>query len=267
VSGAAQRPTVGEAAQRSVSRGWPKFFPVPNTATAPLVSSAALYKTLISNVEGIGYLKSQRLPGAARGIVCGASANLEQHFEILRADFAGLPLLCFAQVQLIVCLRRKLNVAENAPAFLKLWALEHEFLATHLNSRWLISACDTFADYGSEAQKAAAMPLVVLINTVKLAETERLALRDPAPLPEKYNAIVECHNAQTHIELWDGITAYAPFAGDMPRNMLRRLASLIDKDPALTTIARTLVRRAVAADTLLGRLARMNPGFLSAEFA
>src|SRR5205085_10868877 len=148
-----------------------------------------------------------------------------------------------------------------------LWAEEFEFLTAHLNSRWLISACDTFADHGSDTQKAAAMLLVVLINTVKLAETERLALRDASTLPAKFDAIAESHRGKRHIELWDGMMAYGPFSGDMPRNMLRRLAMLTEKDAALGAIARTLIRRAVAADTLLGRLARLNEGFLPAEFA
>jgi hypothetical protein len=62
------------------------------------------------------------------------------------------------------------------------------------------------------------------------------------------------------------LSSAAPFSGDMPRNMLRRVALLTDKDAALAAIARTVVRRAVAADTLLGRLARLNSGFLPTEF-
>ena len=85
-------------------------------------------------------------------------------------------------------------------------------------------------------------------------------------LPEKFNTIVESHRAKTHIELWGGMTAYAPFTGDMPRNMLRRLTTITDKDSALAAIARTLIRRADAADTLLGMLSQMNSGFLFAEF-
>lgn len=228
---------------------------------------APLYKQLAGDFSCVAELKSRYVEGERDGFICAASTDLAEHFDILRPDFAGLPLLCFAHAQLVVCLRRRLELAENLPVFLRLWAEEHEFLTTHLNSRWLISACDSFVDYGSDAQKAAAMALVILINTVKLAETERFASRDPLPLREKFDGIAERHAAKRHIELWDGITAYAPYTGDMPRNMLRRLATLTERDPALTSIARTLIRRAVAADTLLGRLARLNPGFLPVEFA
>jgi len=227
---------------------------------------ALLYKKLAANFDCIPELKSRLLEGE-RGFSCEVSADLHEHFDCLRPDFAGLPLLCFAHAQLIVCIRRKIDLAEHFAVFQKLWATEHEFLAAHLNSRWLVSACDSFADYGTDTQKAAAMLLVVLINTAKLAETERLWLREAIVMPEKLNAIVESHNNKKHIELWDGMMAYAPFAGDMPRNMFRRLAALTGRDPALATIARTLVRRAVAADTVLGRLADLNSGFLSSEFA
>jgi hypothetical protein len=236
--------------------------------TAPSISigNEPLYKMLVADFGIVPALKSQRLEGDARGISFETSENLSEHFDHLQKDFVGLPLLCFAHAQLVVRIRRKLDLAETVPAFLKLWATESEFLTAHLNSRWLISACDTFADYGTDAQKAAAMILVVLINAVKLAETERLSLRDAASLPEKFDAITESHRAKSHIELWDGMTAYAPFSGDMPRNMLRRIALLTEKDAALAAIAKTLIRRAVAADTLLGRLARLNSGFLPAEF-
>jgi hypothetical protein len=256
-----------EPAKRFADLDAPSFIPAQVPAPSIVPDDGPLYKKLVANFGIVPALKLQRLEGEARGFSCEASANLHEHFDILRRDFAGLPLLCFAHAQLIVCIRRGLDLAENVPAFLKLWAAESEFLTAHLDSRWLISACDTFADHGSDAQKAAAMILVVLINAVKLAETERLSLRDATSLTEKFNAIAESHRAKTHIELWDGVTAYAPFAGDMPRNMLRRLAVLTDKDAALAAIARTLIRRAAAADTLLGRLARLNSGFLSAEFA
>jgi len=245
----------------------PNADPVQISSPSILPDSEPPYKKLASNFGIVPDLKFQRLEGEARGLSFGFATDLDAHFEILRRDFVGLPLLCYAHAQLIVCVRRKLELSENLAAFLKLWSTESKFLTEHLNSRWLISACDTFADYGSDTQKAAAIIMVILVNTVKLAETERLIFGDPNPMPSKLEAIAEKRNARTHIELWDGVTAYALFSGDMPRNMLRRLATLTEKDVALAAIAKTLIRRAVTADTVLGRLARMNNGFLPSEFA
>jgi hypothetical protein len=255
-----------EPANGVADRAGPNSFLPQVSAPGIALGDEPLYKIVVSDFAIVPALKSQRPEGEACGISFETSENLSEHFDHLQKDFVGLPLLCFAHAQLVVCIRRKLDLAETVPAFLKLWATESEFLTAHLNSRWLISACDTFADYGSDAQQAAAMILVVLINAVKLAETERLSLRDATSRPEKFNAIAESHRAKAHIELWDGMTAYAPFSGDMPRNMLRRVALLTEKDAALAAITRTLVRRAVVADTLLGRLARLNSGFLPAEF-
>jgi hypothetical protein len=226
-----------------------------------------LYKTLTSNFDVVSYFKSQLLDGETRQISFGWDTDLHSHFEILRQDFVGLPLLCFAHAQLIVCIRRKLNLTDDVPAFLKLWIMEHEFLTLHLNSRWLISACDTFVDHGSDAQKSIALVLIMLINTLKLAETERLMLSDTAPHPSKLSAIAEKRRSRIHIELWDGITDYALFSGDMPRNMIRRLLVQTEKDAALDAIAKTLIRRAVAADTVFGRLARLNEGFVPSELS
>jgi len=269
-------PTVadtGEATRRAETATQLAAPASPNSflahVSAPSISAnrEPLYTKLVSEPGIIPELKLERLEGEVRALSFGAALDLQEHFEILRRDFIGLPLLCYAHAQLIVCIRRKLDLPNHLPVFLRLWAMDHEFLAEQLNTRWLISACDTFADYGSDAQKAAAMLLVVLVNTVKLAETERLSFGDPTTSASKLDAVMECRRAKTHIELWDGVTAFAVFTGDMPRNMLRRLATITDRDPALATIARTLIRRAVAADTVLGRLARMNPGFLPAEFA
>ena len=230
------------------------------------IETGPLYRKLIAGRVTTDELKSQRVEGKWRGIAYVASANIYEHFNGLRRDFAGMPELCFVHAQLIVRIRRGQELETAVPAFLKLWAEEAEFLTKHLNTRWLISACDTFADFGSPAQKAAAMMLVLLVNTVKLAETERLTLADCDSMPEKLQAIVETHRSRAHIELWDGMPCYSPFEGDMPRNMFRRMMLLVDKDPALGQIARMLMRRAITSDTLLGRLARLNSGFLPAGF-
>jgi hypothetical protein len=216
-------------------------------------------------MSDVARLKSQIIGGFERRIAFGGHANLDAHFENLRLEFTGLPALCFAHAQLNVLIRRRIDIEENVPLFFELWAAEAEFLCKYLSSRWLISACDSFADYGSGRQRTAAMMLVVLINMTKLAETERVSLKDRTSLEPDYAEIVECYDRKQSFELWDGIVAYSPYNGDMPRNMFRRVMKLTDSDPALRLIARTLIRRAVEADTLLGRLARLNPEFLPIE--
>lgn len=213
----------------------------------------------------VATLKATIVDGARASPSFGARTDLSAHFANFRQDFAGLPELCYAHAQLIVLLRRGLDLEQNIPAFLNLWLEEADFLARHLNSRWLISACDTFADYGSDIQRAIALILVAMINTIKLCETERIGLCDPSTVPEKLETVANAHRANTHIELWDGVTAYSIANGDMPRNLFRRITAIADKDPALGVIARTLIIRAVEGDNLFGRLAKLNDGFLPSE--
>lgn len=210
-------------------------------------------------------LKADIIAGGERRIIVGGCADLGEHFGHLRSAFIGLPELCFAHAQLIVLIRREIHLSENLRLFFHLWRTEAEFLTSHLSSRWLISACDTFADYGTDAQQAAAMPLIVLVNMTKLADTEYISIKSSAAIVRNYNFIAERFEQDNPVELWDGVTAYFPRFGDMPRNMFRRAMKLADTDPALRFIARTLIRRAVEADTLLGRMSRLNPAFLPVE--
>src|SRR5262249_27150958 len=66
----------------------------------------SLHKQLVEDFSCVSKLKAGMVEGERNGVVYGASGDLEEHFDILRPDFAGLPVLCFAHMQLIVCLRR-----------------------------------------------------------------------------------------------------------------------------------------------------------------
>jgi hypothetical protein len=230
-----------------------------NAAPSPL------YQQLIAGDVSLSELKSRKVPGQKREIPFHGDQIIYAHFRMLAGGFTGLPEICFVHAQLVVCIRRSRELAEVLPLFFKLWREEGEFLTQHLDSRWLKSACDTFVDYGTPAQQAAAMPLIMLVNMTKLAETERRWLADTDLMPEKLRAIGDSHRRRIQVELWDGIFAYSATSGDMPRNMFRRMMRLADEDASLALIARTLIRRAIENGTLLGRLAKMNPEFLPLE--
>jgi hypothetical protein len=56
-----------------------------------------------------------------------------------------------------------------------MWAEEAHFLAKALNTKWLVSACDTFADHSNDdAERATALLAATMIKTIKIYETERL---------------------------------------------------------------------------------------------
>ena len=103
--------------------------------------------------------------------------------------------------------------------------------------------------------------LSATINTLKLAETERLLLSDVSLDPEKTEELIRTQSERTHVPLWDGMTAYSIEAGDMPRNLLSRMRALLSGDPALRAIGAVLIERALNGDTVFGRLSKRNPRF------
>jgi hypothetical protein len=210
--------------------------------------------------------RPSRPPGRAepkhgRQLGWGQSADLDEHLALLRSEFVGLPETCHRHAGLIVRIRREIELEASLAAFLQLWDVEGETLVEHLTSRWLVSACDTYADHGSPFQRAAALMLSATVNTLKLAETERLLLRDVSPDPAKADLVTRSHAAGSHIELWDGMSAYAVTTGDMPRHLFARMYAVLDQDRVLSLIGRTLIDRAIASDTVFGRLAKLNPRF------
>src|SRR5438094_6453667 len=101
----------------------------------------------------IAELKTNRIEGQPGPLNFGNHPDVSDHIARLRPEFGGQPELCLFNAQLIVYIRRSIELMENVPTFLGLWAAEAEFLTTYLDSRWLLSSCDTFADHGSDLQR------------------------------------------------------------------------------------------------------------------
>src|SRR5262249_50967653 len=80
----------------------------------------------------IARLKAARIEGEPGALNFGNHPDISDHIARLRPEFGGQPELCFFNAQLIVHIRRNVDLVENVPAFLGLWAEEAEFLTRHL---------------------------------------------------------------------------------------------------------------------------------------
>lgn len=182
--------------------------------------------------------------------------TLVEKFLELRNEFTDKPEACLYHAYLIVLLRRKIDIEENFERFKILWR-SYSRLTPLLNSRWLIAALDTFADHGTNQERAQAIMVSSFFNLIKLVETERLATGDLAISPDYLER-------QSYPEpLWDGMTTYLLKTGDMPRNMFQRMGRALESDPIFSTIFKSLLERARKNDTILRRLSRINPNFCS----
>jgi hypothetical protein len=176
-----------------------------------------------------------------------------EHFKFVRQDFIGRTELEFYHARLIVLIRREIELERNLDLFFTLWQREADFLCQNLSLRWLVSAADTFADYGQAPEtRALALSASLLLNTVKLVETERIIqdTQQAADQPEKVAFLLD----GAPVELFDGVTAYRAGRGDMIRNLYNRLQTVSAHNVA-GMILRTVFDRLRLYDTLYARFA------------
>jgi len=193
--------------------------------------------------------------GRRPAVPFGRRAELVDQLEMLAEGFVGECALLWLHAGLNVALRRGLQPERNARRFLALWQEHADLLLEQLDTRWLISACDSFADGHPEPEQAAlAASASFLVNTVKLYETERQG-PPGAPSPPPFPAAVSFR------ELFDGLTTFLPERGDMVANLVARLEAATARAlrrpgptfPVVPALLRELVTRLLGHDTVLAR--------------
>lgn len=165
-------------------------------------------------------LKSELIDGDVVQYTHGSAKDLAEHIEQLKLEFVGQPALNHYHASLIVLIRREVDVDANFEKLKALWLVERDFLLHSLNTRWIISACDTFIDLHEDVTlKAILMNAVLLINTLKLQETERYLCDQPLEVNIEHQ-----HKLQNErYALFDGTSAFAVGTDDTLRNMRWRL--------------------------------------------
>jgi len=115
-------------------------------------------------------------------------------------------------------------------------------LCAGTDTRWLVAVCDTYADYGTPVERAAAMAIVTLVNWEKMACTLRAIDGSSEPHPQTME--------QRRAVLWDGVTSVdvGMHTYDMPRNWARRINAALEPVPILRCICREILRRLTRAD-------------------
>jgi hypothetical protein len=181
----------------------------------------------------------------------GSENDLQEHLNNLRKEFHGTTELEYYHAKLNVLLRRDFQTEETFRKFTELWDAEHDFLIEHLNTRWLISAADSFIDHHSDPlTRAYAFTAVTLVNTCKVYESERFACKTQTtpPDPQQIEAL-----QNERIPLFDGTSAFVIGTDDTLRNMYWRLDSLQENIPT-SLILKELFRRVNTHETAFKRM-------------
>lgn len=151
----------------------------------------------------------------------GSHNAIRTQIQALSKEFSGQPELVLYHATLIVLIRRESDVKANFEKFLLLWQQETDWLLRHLNIRWLVSAADTWADHAKHpADRAVALGIAILVNTVKAYESEHyLRGQDKvAYLPDRM-----AHVQSNLVPLFDGVSCYTVGTDDTLRNMVWRI--------------------------------------------
>jgi hypothetical protein len=176
----------------------------------------------------------------------GRHDDLNAQVAMLRQEFVGQSALKFTHALLNMLLRRGIATEVVYGHFQTLWETQADILVELLDSRWLISACDTIADQSPDPAEAQSAALISLFgNTVKLAESERLM----QPPEETVTPIAP------RTPLFDGMTAFMSGTGDMPANLMNRLGKSLQPHSVSGVIGRELISRCLRNETVFSRLA------------
>jgi len=152
----------------------------------------------------------------------GSSNNLDEHFDALRDEFVGQSELCYTHAKIIVLIRRDFEVENHFALFEQLWKEEKDYLLKNLNTRWLISATDTFADYSNDDSiRSLSVACSCLLNTVKIQESERFITNAKSCIDDK-EKIARLDNEE-RIPLFDGTSTFKIGTDDTLRNMRWRI--------------------------------------------
>lgn len=181
--------------------------------------------------------------------------DFDEHAEMLAREFSGQSLLAFAHAIETVRIRREIALEESLRRYFELWGVAEADLLVQLNTRWLVSACDTFADHGpTAADRAYGLAGALYLNAVKMAETERY-IASSAFLPHDWHK-VPLNEAQP---LFDGVSCLVQF-DDMPANLEARVAQCAE-DSVAARITAAILRRVRSNDTFVRRLAQSSKDY------
>jgi hypothetical protein len=181
-------------------------------------------KDLILSDLNFTVMKDTIIDSESQCYTHGSKNDLKHHLNDLRNEFHGATELEYYHAKLNVLLRRKFKTKETFQKFKKLWQAECRFLIKHLNTRWLISAADSFVDQDPDPlARSYAFTAISLVNTCKLYETERFASETN---DVHYNSKRIEELQKKRIPLFDGTSAFTIGTDDTLRNMRWRFESL-----------------------------------------
>lgn len=163
-----------------------------------------------------------------------------------RRRFIGRSALEFKHCALTIKIRRHEELQSHLDSFFVVWKEEAYFLTKALNIKWLVSACDTFADHcDDDAERATALIASTMVKTIKLYETEilfrfkRLEATERPDFEPKH--------------LFDGLNTFNIGYGDVVFNLKSRIKDFVRRGTPTALILDEIFERVCRFDTAFSR--------------
>jgi len=156
----------------------------------------------------------------------------------------------FREVEaMIKKLRRRKDGSNTWELFQSIVENNIDEICRSFNTRWLISICDTYADFGDPISRRNALLVVQTANFEKLWATY-LLMYDMKLSHQKVDALKK----NKIIPLWDGMYSFNINHGDMTNNFFRRVEAAMKETPVIKKIWDTVLLRLDQEGTTLGNL-------------
>jgi len=150
-------------------------------------------------------------------------------------------------IDIIRNIRRSRDIEANLEALHELIRTRDKDIIAELSVRWLVSICDTFADYGTEIERRNALLVSMFINMLRIAEAVG-AISGPFQ-PTRVGEV-----RSTRIEFFDGVMMFDIDRQDTYLNLCKRMARLMKDTPFLLAVWNEVLVRIHKEDNSISRL-------------
>lgn len=187
--------------------------------------------------------------GAAETIeAAGSSLWMRKLSDLPQAFRGSTPADLFENAKTLIAeLRNRRDPEKNWNAFRTLIELNRNAVTASFSSRWLVSVCDTYADYAEPKRSRNALLISLLFNMIRVSDSlyESKDIRG-----DRIDAI-----KNDQLPLFDGFVTLHLDKQDTFLNLAKRLTKALSDDKLLYGIFVELLERAKRNDNLLSRFA------------
>lgn len=153
---------------------------------------------------------------------------------------------------MIPALRRGIDTPTAWAAFRRCLADHQAEILPALNTRQLVSVCDTIADFGDPIERRNALLVSVLLTMEKVGQSLLLWRLGYDPAAFDTSAC----GPPRKVPLWDGMDSFHLEIGDVTNALFARIEAVMAETPTVAAILREVLGRMSRDPTILGTLDR-----------